>query len=254
MVPTGLVAMWEFPRRRGAPPCGTVLEQGRPPNEIPTITGDRSPGPLVSLRDKEPNLDGSPRPAFSAAGATLITAGSGLVLVTVGKAGRSPALDKTRASLSLSPAFPVGPLASHQPAQADVATQFLFPRQPPQSTACAHLRRRAGKRRSSTRCGPATGNEPIGVQSTCRSTCRDCAGTRECEPGEQTPTRVASQRGAASPRARESSSCSAVPLVHSRSGTASSSGVPSIFESRPPASRTSNTPAAMSHGFRLVDQ
>lgn len=250
MVPTGLVAMWEFPRRRGAPPCGTVLEQGRPPNEIQTMASDRSPGPLVSVRDKEPDLDGSPRPAFSAAGATLITPGSGLVLVTVGKAGRSPALDKTRASLSLSPAFPVGPSASHQPAQADVATQFLFPRQPPQSTACAHLRRRAGKRRSSTRCGPATGNEPIGVHSTCR----DCAGTRECGPGEQTPTRVASQRGAASPRARESSSCSAVPLVHSRSGTASSSGVPSIFESRPPASRTSNTPAAMSHGFRLVDQ
>ena len=250
MVPTGLVAMRESRCRRAAPPCGTVLEQGRPPNEIPTMASDRSPGPLVSLRDKEPDLDGSPRPAFSAAGATLIAAASGLVLVTVGKAGRSPALDKTRASLSLSPAFPVGPSASHQPAQADVATQFLFPRQPPQSTACAHLRRRAGKRRSSTRCGPATGNEPIGVHGRCR----DCAGTRECGPGEQTPTRVASQRGAASPRARESSSCSAVPLVHSRSGTASSSGVPSIFESRPPASRTSNTPAAMSHGLRLVDQ
>jgi hypothetical protein len=36
------------------------------------MASDRSPGPLSSLRDKEPDLDGSPRPAFSAAGATLI--------------------------------------------------------------------------------------------------------------------------------------------------------------------------------------
>ena len=156
--------MRAFPCRRAAPPCGTVLEPGRPPNEIPTMASDRSPGPLVSLRDKEPDLDGSPRPAFSAAGATLITAGSGLVLVTVGKAARSPARCETRASLSLSPVLPVGPSDSHQPAQADAATQFLFPGQPPQSIACAHLRRRAGKRRPSTRCGraPAAGPRRCG--------------------------------------------------------------------------------------------